>query len=220
MRFAMINGSPKMKNSATEIILNMIKDGMQGMDLCVPVDVYWDTKGVKEESLEEVASCDTLVLAFPLYVDCIPSHVVRWMKAFEQYVKENKTEKKYRVFAVVNCGFYEAKHNLQAIEVVRNWSQHLDAVFCSGLAIGAGGMIVGVYEKFKCNGPLKPINEKARELTAKIIYEPYQNGDVVMVQPAFPSPLYLAASHGMWKSEAKKNGLTVQDLSMKTWDRG
>ena len=216
MKIALINGSPKKIDSASGVLLKMVEENLNesGSDNIFKCHIYSECN--KEETLEKLAECDTLLIAYPLYIDTLPSHVLRFMKTFEDYLKTQNNQKERRVFAISNCGYYEARHNKVGISVVENWTSHIGALFAGAVAVGGGGMIPSVYKSAGNNGPLKTISASMKKLADKINDETNKEGEIQEVHPAFPFFLYKKVSHNLWNKMAKENGLTKKDLEIKT----
>jgi len=213
MRIALVNGSPKQSGSASDALLSMVKDHLKDVEVKVETtSQQWNRDSLSEQDLQELEKCDVMALAFPLYVDSLPSHVLRCLKQLEEYRRENPGKKPFRVLAIVNNGFYNAHQNRPAVEVVQNWCKHADAVFIGGLCIGAGGMVSGIYRMSGEHGPLKPIAKTVRLAAAKIVQEGGTNCEIMLAEPAFPQFLYKRAAEMQWKDVAQKNGLNPREL--------
>lgn len=216
MKIALINGSPKGNKSTTNVLLNMIRKGLDGAEI-IEATVVKDA--MQAEKMAEIAGCDALLLAFPLYIDSIPSHDIGWMKEFDAYLKANAGGSVKRVFAVSNCGFAESFHNLTALEVVKNWSARIGANFAGAAAVGKGGMILSVSASAGEKGPMKPLSIDMQKFATKIMDENYADGEIMQTSPGFPNFLYKSVSHKLWKSMAKENGISVKDIEATSWDR-
>lgn len=82
---------------------------------------------------------DCVVLALPLYVDGIPSHVLRFLQAWEAHmIKSGHTVKLY---VIANCGFYEGSQTHILIRQMRMWCKQAGVEFMGALGIGAGEML-------------------------------------------------------------------------------
>ena len=74
MKIALINGSPKSKQSSSEAILN---DLQTCLSKDIEVDNYSFRKSfLTKDEIEALVNFDVLVFAFPLYVDGVPSHLL------------------------------------------------------------------------------------------------------------------------------------------------
>lgn len=207
MKIALINGSPKIRDSASGAILKLLGTYLKDAET---VTFQWNRNAVPNEELEQIASCDAAVIAFPLYVDCLPSHLLRCMKQLEEYLNQSEEKNLSRFGVIVNNGFFDAHQNIPAAEVIRSWCGHADISFIGGLGIAGGGML-GLLEQYGGNGPFKIISEKLQSFAEKILDENCA-GNFDLTHPAFPAFLYKQAAQMGWRMEAKKNGLKVKDL--------
>ena len=71
-----------------------------------------------DDVYKKIKEAECIVLAFPLYVDGIPS---RLLSLIEYMDKKNYKLYGKNIYAIVNCGFLEPKHNDIAIDMLKNW---------------------------------------------------------------------------------------------------
>ena len=90
MKISFIIGSPKMGESFSATIIDMIRSDLQQKgSIDASSKVYnINRKRLDEAELEEVIAGDAIVLAFPLYVDGIPGHVVEQLHTLEKAIKK------------------------------------------------------------------------------------------------------------------------------------
>ncbi|HBR23998.1 MAG TPA: hypothetical protein DD782_05515, partial [Firmicutes bacterium] len=139
---ALINGSPKANSSVSGAILKDLRKRLSDHQdqleagTCDTYAVYHFSKPqINQQDLAELAACDTLVFAFPLYVDGIPSHLLSCLSQMEGYLKP-LASKEMRVYAIVNCGFYEGRQNQHALDMMQNWCAKTRLIWGHGLGIG------------------------------------------------------------------------------------
>ena len=102
MRIAFINGSPKVKNSASGALLEDLKGYFSETNEIL--DLGFHTTDVSETVKAELSTADAWVFAFPLYVDGIPGHLLSCLVQLEEICIHNP---QIQVYGIVNCGFYE-----------------------------------------------------------------------------------------------------------------
>ncbi len=135
MKTVFITTSPKKKWSNSSYLLTITK---------------WFTKGEKtwiafqgpkdyEAILNALQYADNIVLATPVYVDAVPSHVLLLLEKIQQYAEEKHLH--FKVYALCNCGFYEGIQCELALAVLQCWCERAGLHFCGGVGIGAGEMI-------------------------------------------------------------------------------
>jgi len=163
----------------------------------------------REAFFEEIASASVMVVAFPLYVDGIPSHLLRFLWDVKDKIKQKSPD--LMVFAVANNGFYEGKQNALALSMIQHFCVAAGIKWGQGLGIGGGGMTAAAPIGA---GPLKRIGIALDTLSASI--QGKTGGEDFFVQPNIPKFLYKIGGHLNWKRKAKKNGLKRSDL-YKRW---
>ena len=75
----------------------------------------------------------------PLYVDGVPSHVLRFMEEMETFCRENGL--KFRVYCIANNGFIEGKQNEPLMQVFEHFCTRAGLVWGGGVGIGGGVML-------------------------------------------------------------------------------
>ena len=85
-------------------------------------------------SLEDA---ETLVLCMPLYVDGVPSQMIRLMEHFERGYKGGAK----RIYLLANMGLYESCQLQSLFSAVRQWCAKMGFDYCGGLGISAGELL-------------------------------------------------------------------------------
>ena len=96
MKIAFINGSPKVKDSASGSILQELRPLLeQGGNIISEYNFLKPELNTKE--IEGLVECNILIFAFPLYVDGIPSHLLNCLIQLEKIFAniDNKDIKVY-----------------------------------------------------------------------------------------------------------------------------
>jgi multimeric flavodoxin WrbA len=208
MKIALINGSPKIKESASGLIIDDIKGIIEKSNKKIMSCSFHKPK-ISEKEKEELYSCDVILFAFPLYVDAIPSHLLYCLKELEEYF-QSKKKKAIRIYTIVNCGFYEANQNRLAIEIIKNWTARAGLLWGQGVGIGAGGMLAFLQKVPMGRGPKKSLGQAYDKLVSNILNG--RSGEPIFVTPNFPRFLYKYMAQKGWQGYAKSNGLAVKEL--------
>jgi multimeric flavodoxin WrbA len=203
MKIALINGSPKSKDSSSEFILDALQKRLSNPT--VPIAVSNVKKQEQKEILEAIQGCNAMVFAFPLYVDGLPSHLLEFLDEAKYAIALNAPDAK--VYCLVNNGFYEARQNSIAIAMMKSFCKHSGIAWGYGVGIGAGGMI---HVAPAGHGPMKNLGRVLDRL-ADNIYG-LKTIEDCFVEPNFPRLLYMFAAHWGWKAQGKRNGLKVKQL--------
>ena len=89
--------------------------------------------------LEQLRNARAVVFCLPLYVDGVPSHVLRFLQEMEAFCRENGL--KLRVYCVANNGFIEGKQNEPLMQVFENFCVRAGLAWGGGVGIGGGVML-------------------------------------------------------------------------------
>ena len=161
-----------------------------------------------DELIKLIAGAGKIVLAMPLYVDGIPSAVLRLMERIEKY-QFNSVKK---IYVISNMGLYESKQLINLMSMVKNWSDKCGFEYCGGVAIGAGemqGMMADPKNPGK--GPVKHVIEGLNSLSDAIKRSEHMD-DLYADAHKFSRSLYMFIANTSWPRDAKKNGLKKKDL--------
>jgi multimeric flavodoxin WrbA len=159
----------------------------------------------RDEIITAFVGCKILIFVFPLYVDGIPSHLLRLLDETREALA--KSAPNATVYCVVNNGFYEARQNNIALEMMKNFCARSQLKWGQGLGVGAGGMITFLSIG---RGPMKNLGKALDALVKNILTS--QSADNRFVEPNFPKSLYQILVHLNWRLEAKKHGLKAKQL--------
>lgn len=211
MKIALISGSPKIKDSASDYILKELKTLLEDENNIIS-EYYFRKPQLSEEEMKQLTENDALVFAFPLYVDGIPSHLLNCMVQLEAFLA-GKSSKEILVYALVNCGFYEGQQNKNAIEIMENWCIKAGLKWGQGIGIGAGGMLAGLNNVPLGHGPKKNHGTAFKKLADNILGR--TSGESISITANFPRLAYKLAAEMGWRQAVKANGLKRKDLFLR-----
>ena len=161
-----------------------------------------------EELVKALLPVKKIVLGMPMYVDGIPSALLKIMEMME---KMHPAEDK-KIYAVVNMGFYESRQIKNVLKQVRKWSEKCGFSYCGGVAVGAGEMMGSLIKSINgANGPVKNVVE-AIESLAGVIKSSSAIDDIYADAYKFPRSAYMFMAGMGWPKAAKLNGLKKKDL--------
>ena len=135
MNILFLNGSPKRITSASQYFLNLIR--MQSVK-CKTKQIKLQPKAY-DEIFSQFRQIDALVISLPVYVDGVPSHVLRFMTEAEQFLKEHNYS--FKLYVISNCGFYEGTQCKHVLSIMRSFCKASGLIWGGGLGIGAGEML-------------------------------------------------------------------------------
>lgn len=216
MRIVLVNGSPKSKDSASEVLLSMLKNHLSGEI----TEYRWNKPEISEEEARTISESDAVVLAFPLYIDSIPSHLMRCLVQVEASAKKAGIRNNSGInasgvntpiiYVIVNNGFFQGKQNIPAIECMEHWCRHCGFSFGQAIGVGGGGMLNAIKGIPDGHGPKKGISKCLAEMGANIMGQKPGKNDTL--EPDYPAFLYKFQAEYGWRYSAKKNGLKRKDL--------
>lgn len=203
MRIALINGSPKVKESASGSLLESLKAYFLGENLTPEdvVEIGLHKGALPGNALEELERADGLVFACPLYVDGIPAHLLSCLVQLE---KAGWKKDGVHVYGIVNCGFYEGIQAEFALDILKNWCGKAGVIWGGGIGVGGGGGLAQMPDVKGGHGPKAPVEHALKEMGEKILQKEIQENTYVSV--AFPRRLYKMAAQMGWRQMIKSNG--------------
>ena len=135
MKTVFINCSPKKRFCASAYFLWLQRLFVRGRK----VSVKLRTPGDHRRVLEALADADAAVFCLPLYVDGVPSHVLRFLEKMELFCRERG--KTLRVCCVANNGFIEGRQNEPLMQVFENFCARAGLTWGGGVGVGGGVML-------------------------------------------------------------------------------
>ena len=187
-----INGSPKLKNSNSDFFLNKINKKAK---------IFYVYKDKFNKILKDIMDADTIVFSFPLYVDAPTNKII---ELFE-YIQDNKIDIKNKmIYTIINCGFWEAKHNKTASLIMEEFAINNKAKYMGTFNIGAGE-IIGKCGKKKIYKIISiPFLFKIRKFK-RCIFNSKKVNLKTTIRP-MTKRLYIYLANCSWKSKMIKNG--------------
>ena len=135
MKTLILNGSPKKKSSTSKVL------GRMATFLLTGCNVQHASLRIKSEYpkiMQRLKDIDALLLAAPLYVDGIPSHVLEFLQQAEEFCIKNGCH--FLVYAISNNGFIEGVHNKSHLRMYECWCRRTGLTWGGGVGIGGGEM--------------------------------------------------------------------------------
>lgn len=206
MKIAMINGSPKSGKSTSGILIKHLEEILNNHDISI---FNINRTKPSEKDYENICNSDSLVFVFPLYIDSIPSHLLRLLIELE--IRMKNCNKNIHVYCIVSNGFYEGSQNLYAIEVIKNWCKRTGVIFGQALGNGAGEMLPLVSNIPMGYGPNKNIGDALKKLSSNIVNN--CGGETMYVVPNWPRLLWrIQSTISVWHPRAKANGIKRKEI--------
>ena len=208
MKVAFINGSPRKDAGITARLLRVMEERLQGCEIVRG----WDSLApfaCEGGGAAAPGGADAILIAFPLYVDGIPSNLLRELIEHEQGLPPGT-----RVYALVNNGFYEGEQNATAISMIRNWCARAKLAWGQGVGVGAGEILkreaIMAMAAVVARGSLKRYNGALDALAANILAG--KGGGDVCTRPGLSRAMYIRGGNISMRAAAKANGLSDGEI--------
>lgn len=139
-------GSPRARGSTSYSLLSYLKG--QLCERGFSVDVMMVHSSLRSQDkvtkmMDAMNNVEVIVLAAPLYIDCLPAPVIRTMELFAKYRKQHDTSIRSSFAAIINSGFPEAHHNNLALEICQEFANEVNMEWIGGMPFGGGQSIDG-----------------------------------------------------------------------------
>jgi NAD(P)H-dependent FMN reductase len=210
-RAVLLIGSAKRKGESTsEALGSYLMAKMNGHSVATTTFAVHRALRTPERTtalLEAVDACDVFVLAFPLYVDTLPSLATRALEAIAVRRSGGLSAHKPWFLAIANCGFPEADHNDVALAICEQFAVEARMRWAGGLALGAGGAVNGgaIRDHSITRNVAKALDLTAAALAAD---QPAPADAInLMRRPLMPQRLYLFMGSLGWHRMAQVNGV-------------
>lgn len=157
--------------------------------------------------LAAVEGTDLVVISSPLYVDSLPSLVIRAMETIAS-ARARGPVWPCPFAIIVNCGFPEAAQCDPALGIARIFARRAGFEWAGGLALGEGGAIDG--QSLEDLGRLGRHVRAALDLAAAALAEGRRipaEAIARMARPMMPPRLYTAIGNFGWRRQASRNGV-------------
>ena len=135
MKTLFINCSPKKRFCASAYFLMLQRLFVSGKKISERLRTPADHARI----LEQLGDAQAVVFCLPLYVDGVPSHVLRFMEEMEAFCKQNGL--RLSVYCVANNGFIEGKQNEPLMQVFEHFCSRAGLIWGGGVGIGGGVML-------------------------------------------------------------------------------
>ena len=151
MQLAIINGSPRYKNSNSAILVQQFLKGFQSNS--VTTLSYLSGAENRKKAVADFASSDTVLIIFPLYTDCMPGIVKEF---FEDLIKIESIGQK-KIGFIVQSGFPESIHSIALERYLEKLTKRLGHIYLGtvikggveGIKIMPPGMTKKLFSQFE-----------------------------------------------------------------------
>lgn len=151
-----------------------------------------------------------VVLCVPLYVDGLPSQVIKLMERMERSGTGPE-----RIYLLANMGLYESSQLDNLFGAVKQWCMKAGCEYCGGLGISAGELMGTLMEAIPFSrGTTKKASQGMDRLVLSI--DSKEAMEDIYAEPfAFPRWLYVWIANTSWNRTSRKNGIRPKDMFTK-----
>lgn len=209
MKIALINGSPKAQNGASSFLLEQLRTHLDHENKITMYHLKNPVLALDE--MESLIEHTVWVLAFPLYVDAIPSHLLNCLVQLEEFLT-SRQDKDITVYVLANCGFYEGRQNEVALEIMQNWCAKSELNWGQGVGFGSGGMLL-MLDRL----PFGQVTYSSLEKTLKTLKDNLQashSDKEIYLDASIPRFVYKLGIEIGWRRSITANGRPIRDLSL------
>ena len=135
MKTVFINGSPKKRLSASSYFILLQRMFVSGQKVTETLRTPADHSRI----LAQLDDAQVVVFCLPLYVDGIPSHVLRFMEEMETYCRQNGLHPS--IYCIANNGFIEGRQNEPLMQAFEHFCARSGLTWGGGVGIGGGVML-------------------------------------------------------------------------------
>ena len=135
MKTVFINCSPKKRFCASAYFLSLQRLFVGGKKVTEKLRTPADHAHI----LEELKDAQAVVFGIPLYIDAIPSHVLRFMQEMEVFCRQNDLH--LTVYCIANNGFIEGRQNEPLMQNLEHFCNRAGLNWGGGVGIGGGVML-------------------------------------------------------------------------------
>ena len=175
-------------------------------------------RGSTETDYRAMLEADALILAFPLYIFCLPGILMRFLQDYLDFCRAaGRYHSATSVYCVVNCGFPEAAVCREALQVVNSFCRTVGAKYRFGLAVGAGGMIISTWDAPFMKKATRRINAAFKSMAADINCNSAEVVSDIYVEGGIPPGLYRYLGNQGWLFTAKSHKIKRKALYSKPY---
>lgn len=199
--YILINGSQKNHKSNSRYFLDYISKYLDDYTI---YDLKYD---FFDNIIDSIINTDTMVLAFPLYVDSPNSLTLKLLN----YIYDNNIDLSNKsLYVIINCGFREGIHNITALNIIKNWATKVNIKYSGSILVGAGE-IVGKEEY----SYITSIATNKLKKFSRCIKDNRISKDIITTMDLLTNRVYCMFANSSWTKKGKINNLTKKDLKIK-----
>ncbi len=151
-----------------------------------------------------------IVLCVPLYVDGLPSQVIKLMERMERSSMGSK-----QVYLLANMGLYESSQLDNLFGAVKQWCAKSGHEYCGGLGVSAGELMGTLMDVIPFRRGTTKKASQGMDRLVQSIDNTEAMADIYAEPFAFPRWLYVWIANTNWNRTSRKNGIKPKDMFTK-----
>jgi len=209
---AVINGSPKARESTSEMFIDQIQKFLHAKVMVYQARQFVRRKNTSQKltyrkltskKIYDILKADVLLIVFPLYIDSLPAPLIRILTLIEEHVVTTDGRLP-SVYAICNCGFFEAERNQLALQMIEHFSTRTGMSWGYGIGVGCGGAVQLLRKSMiQGKGLAADVYAALRQLGDAIQDENIKRQNV-FVAPEIPRFWYMLNGNMHWQQMAKQ----------------
>ncbi len=214
MKFLLLSCSPRGKISTSTTLLKYLQKHLEVLENkteLLAADQILRSADAYNNFKKDIVNTDYFIIAAPLYVDSLPSHV---LQLFERLLNEDwkaNSLSKIKFIAMVNSGFPDRHHNQLALDIYQQFATDLGLQWIGGIPIRGGAMLGGTpleNSKFRGRHARPALDLLAQTLSNN---NPDLEGCIDRINKlVFPQRMYFMLAHLGWNRRSSKNNVRKQ----------
>lgn len=160
-------------------------------------------------AVEKMDASDLVILSFPLYVDSLPTQMIKFLEQVDAQGRKLEGMKQ-RLTAVCQSGFPESHQNDCALGMCRIFALESGFEWAGGLAVG-GGSAIG-HRRLEDAGDQMRALRMALDLTVKALADERDVPEEAkgIAANGIPPLLYNQFINSMWQKECERNQVVLE----------
>jgi multimeric flavodoxin WrbA len=202
-------GSPKASGGTSRVIADHLAQRLEEIHIEVEIRHIGQAidSGKEGELLEAIERSEAVVLLSPLYIDSLPSGVIRLFEIFlERKGKNGGGNKPF--YAIINSGAPESIQSTVALEICVLFARDTGFTWNGGAALGGGAMLEGKTLE-ESGGRSKNLRAGLALLAVSVSLGGglSKHARDLIGRPMVPKFLYVYYGNKLWRKTAEGNGV-------------
>ncbi len=202
-------GSPKASGGTSRVIADHLAQRLEEIHIEVGIRHIGQAidSGKEGELLEAIERSEAVVLLSPLYIDSLPSGVIRLFEIFlERKGKNGGGNKPF--YAIINSGAPESIQSTVALEICVLFARDTGFTWNGGAALGGGAMLEGKSLE-ESGGRSKNLRAGLALLAVSVSLGGglSKHARDLIGRPMVPKFLYVYYGNKLWRKTAEGNGV-------------